>query len=84
MAKLSVISYNCKGFYVSKVPCIKILLGRCSVLLLQETWSFSNQFTQFKYKSINICGMNESILWHGRPYCIVINMMLPLYILKKE
>ena len=73
MAKLSVISYNCKGFNVSKVPCIKILLDRCSVLLLQETWLFSNQFTQFtkyfdKYKSINICGMDESIFCHGRPH----------------
>ena len=42
MAKLSVISYNCKGFNISKVPCIKILLDRCSVLLLKETWLFSN------------------------------------------
>ena len=61
----NVISYNCKGFNVSKVPYIKILLDRCSVLLLQETWLFSNQFTQFtkyfdKYKSINI------IMWNGR------------------
>ena len=82
MAKLSVISYNCKGFNVSKVPCIKILLDRCSVLLLQETWLFSNQFTQFtkyfdKYKSINICEMDESIFGMVGPmvvvpYCIVI------------
>ena len=55
------------------MPCIKILLDRCSVLLLQETWLFSNQFTQFtkyfdKYKSINICGMDESIFCHGRPH----------------
>ena len=35
MAKLSVIPYNCKGFNVSKGPYIKILLNRCSVLLLQ-------------------------------------------------
>ena len=70
MAKRSVISYNCKGFNVSKVPCIKILLDRWSVLLSQETWLFYNQFTQFtkyfdKYKSINICGMDESIFCHG-------------------
>ena len=94
MAKLSVISYNCKEFNVSKVPCIKILLDRCSVLLLQETWLFSNQFTKFtkyfdKCKSINICGMEESIFCHGRlfhivPYFIVISMMLPLYILRKK
>ena len=73
MAMLSVISYNCKGFNVAKVPYIKILLDLCSVLLLQETWLFSNQFTQFtkyfdKYKSINICGMDESIFCHGRPH----------------
>ena len=73
MAKMSVIPYNCKGFNVSKVPCIKILLDRCSVLLLQETWLFSNKCTQLtkyfdKYKSINICGMDESIFCHGRPH----------------
>ena len=69
MTKLSVISYHFKGFNVSKVPCIKILLDRCSVFLLQETWLFSNQFTQFtKYKSINICVMDEFIFCHGRPH----------------
>ena len=67
------VSYNCKGFNVSKMQCIKILLDRCSVLLLQETWLFFNQFTLFtkyfvKYKSINICGMDEPILCHGRPH----------------
>ena len=55
------------------MSCIKILLYRCSVLLLQDSWLFSNQFTQFikyfdKYKSINICGMDESIFCHGRPH----------------
>ena len=94
MAKLSVISYNCKGFNVIKVLCIKILLDRCSVLLLQETWLFSNQFTQFtkyfdKYKSINICGMDESIFCHGRPHggCSILysnQYDVTLYILRKK
>ena len=49
-----------------------LLFYRCSVLLLQETWLFSNQFTEFtkyfdKYKSINN-GMDESIFCHGRPH----------------
>ena len=70
---LKVISYNCKGLTVSKVPCIKELLLQCDVLLLEETWLFSNQFNVIsKYfqecESINICGMNEDIYCHGRPY----------------
>ena len=41
---LKVISYNCKGLTLSKVPCIKELLLQCDVLLLEETWLFSHQF----------------------------------------
>ena len=89
MAKRSVISYNCKRFNVSKVPCIKISVDRCSVILLQETWLFSNQFTQFtkyfdKYKSINICGMDEPI--HGGWYILYSNQydVNPIYLTTKE
>ena len=70
---LKVISYNWKGLTVSKVPCIKELLLQCDVLLLEETWLFSNQFNVIsKYfqecESVNICGMNEDIYCQGRPY----------------
>ena len=41
---LKVISYNCKGLTVSKVPCIEHLLLQCDVLLLEETWLFTNEF----------------------------------------
>ena len=73
MNNITVISYNCKGFNVSKVPCINILLKQCNVLLLQETWLFTKQFTWFSghfigYKTVNICGMDESIFCQGRPY----------------
>ena len=70
---LKVISYNCKGLTVSKVPCIKELLLQCDVLLLEETWLFSNQFNVIskhfqECESVNICGMNEDIYCQGRPY----------------
>ena len=38
MANLSVVSYNCRGFNVSKLPCINKILLNCDILLLQETW----------------------------------------------
>ena len=66
-------SYNCKGVNVSKIPFINYLLSQCDVLLLQETWLYSCQFHVFKqyfpkWASINVCGINESVLQHGRPY----------------
>ena len=81
---IKVMSYNCKGLTVSKVPCIKELLLQCDVLLLEETWLlclcscyiiifFSNQFNVIsKYvqqcESVNICAMNEDIYCQDRPY----------------
>ncbi len=67
------ITYNCKGFNLTKVPCIKQLLKSCSILLLQETWLFSNQFSTFlqyfpHYKSVDVCGIDESNFVIGRPY----------------
>ena len=72
-SNLTIISYNCKGFSASKVPCITKLLEQCNVLLMQETWLFTNQFQSlslyFKsFSSTYICGMNESIFCQGRPY----------------
>ena len=66
-------SYNCKGFNVSKVPFIKSLLERCDILLLQETWRFSSQLSIFSkffndFESHSICGMDESVIVSGRPY----------------
>ena len=73
--KLKLMSYNCKGFNVSKVPFIKSLLERCDILLLQETWLFSSQlsffshfFNDFEFHSI--CGMDESVIVSGRPSAV--------------
>ena len=62
-------TYNCKGFNVSKIPFINYLLYQCDVLLLQETWLYSCQLHVFKqWVSINVYGIDESVLQHGRPY----------------
>ncbi len=72
-SSLRIISYNCKGFNVSKLPCIQELLAKCDILLLQETWLFTSQFQDVSkylngYNTINVCGMNESRYHCGRPY----------------
>ena len=51
---LRIVSYNCRGFNASKVPCI-------SELLLFTTY-FNN------YNNVSICGMDESVIHAGRPY----------------
>ena len=48
----SIISYNCKGFNASKVPCINMFLQHCHVSYIV---SFDG------YKTTNICGMNVSV-----------------------
>ena len=45
---LKLISYNCKGFCINKVPFINSLLDDCDILLLQETWLYSSQFVLFQ------------------------------------
>ena len=64
---LVVVSYNCKGFNISKVPCINKMLQNCDILLLQETWLFSKQFHLFSkyfpsHISVNVCGIDEAKL----------------------
>ena len=41
---LRIVSYNCRGFNVSKVPCISELLNMCDILLLQEICLYSLSF----------------------------------------
>ena len=70
---LKLMTYNCKRFNASKIPFTNYLLYQCDVLLLQETWLYSCQFHVFKqyfpkWASINVCGIYESVLQHGRPY----------------
>ena len=69
---LRIVSYNCRGFNASKVPCISELLNMCDILLLQETWLYSSQFCLFttyfiNYNNVSICGMDESVIHAGRP-----------------
>ena len=73
MDVLRLVSYNCKGFSIRKVPYIIELLKQCDILLVQETWLFSSQFALFSqyfadWESHSICGMDESVIEGGRPY----------------
>ena len=70
---LKIVSYNCRGFNASKVPCISELLTKCDIVLLQETWLYSSQFCLFTtyfntYNNVSVCSMDESVLHAGRPY----------------
>ena len=66
--ELKFISYNCKGFNISKVPYIQKLLDDCNVLFIQESWLYSSQFCLFSQLYIYIL------------YCIVsLSKLLNLY-----
>ncbi len=70
---ISIITYNCKGFNVTKVPYIRSLLSTCNVLFIQETWLHTSQFHLFDtyfpgFNSVNVCGMNDTEPLLGRPY----------------
>ena len=70
---LRIVSYNCRGFNASKVPCISELLNMCDILFLKETWLYSSQFCLFttyftNYNNVSICGMGEFVIHAGRPY----------------
>ena len=89
---IKMVSYNCRGFNASKVPCISELLNMCDILLLQETWLYSTQFCLFTtyfntYNNVSVCGMDESVLHAGRPYggCTILYMsystdIYPIYL----
>ena len=68
-----IVSYICRCFNASKVPCISELFNMCDILLLQETWLYSSQFCLFtkyfnNYNNVSICGMDESVIHAGSPW----------------
>ena len=66
---LRIVSYNCRSLNSSMVPCISELLNMCDILLLQEIWLYSTQFSLFTtYFNVSICGMNTSVIHAGRPW----------------
>ena len=71
--ELKLISYNCKGFNISKVPSIQKLLDEYNSVFIQESWLYSSQFWLFsqyvpEWKSHSICGINEYEIQSGCPY----------------
>lgn len=70
---LSLSSYNCRGFNVSKVKLITILLEKFEIVMLQETWLLEKQVGSIgKYfpdhNTYGISGINDTVLLSGRPY----------------
>lgn len=73
LSEVQFASYNCRGFSISKVPCIVNILKTCNVILLQETWLLSSQFNVFDMyfpdcTSYSISSVDNTQLLHGRPY----------------
>ena len=56
---LKVCTFNCKGFYISKVKHLKSTLKECDILLLQETWALKDQVGRLNkyFKDYNTCGV---------------------------
>ena len=40
---LKLCSYNCKGFNMSKIKNIEMILKQCDILLIQETWALPRE-----------------------------------------
>ena len=40
---LNLCSYNCKGFNMSKIKNIEMILKQCHLLLIQETWALPRE-----------------------------------------
>ena len=63
-------SYNCKGFGISKVPYVCDLLQQCDAY--SRGMVISSQFTLFKtyfrnWEPHSICGMDELTIQGGQP-----------------
>ena len=70
---ISVCTFNCKGFNLSKVKHIESLLITSDILLLQEIWCLPDQVGKlnrnFKdHNTYGISGINDNELLVGRPH----------------
>ena len=72
--ELKFASFNCNGFKNRNYDYIRDIFKDCDILLLQETWLYNFEHTNFP-KIIPECnyfavsGMDESQITHvGRPY----------------
>ena len=70
---LQIVSYNCRGFNVSKKPYIKSLLSNTAIAFLQELWLSDDQLglladidTNYSYAGVS--GFDCSDILSGRPY----------------
>ena len=67
--ELKLISYNCKGFNISKVPYIQKLLDECNILFIQESWLYPVWL-----QSKRVCAI-KIVLEHGEYY--LLNVYMP-------
>ena len=73
MDHLTIATYNCKGLGSAKYPLIRKLLATYDIVMLQETWLFSEQSSQLLEigNSIGFCaasGMDSDQPLVGRPH----------------
>ena len=70
---LQIVSYNCRGFNVSKKPYIKSLLPSTTIAFLQEIWLSDDQLgllgdIDSNYSYTGVSGFDCSEVLSGRPY----------------
>lgn len=70
---LRMISYNCRGYNVTKLPYIASLLTSCDILFLQEHWLSESQLHNLNnisssHMSTGTCGFDNNEILMGRPY----------------
>ena len=70
---LKLCSYNCKGFNMSKIKNIEMILKQCDILLIQETWALPREVGKInqyfpEYNTYGVSGIKDDILLAGRPY----------------
>jgi len=72
-SRLSIATYNCRGFNFTKSSYINGLLSDCDILLIQEHWLCESQLLQLininmHFSSHAVCGFDSTEVLSGRPY----------------
>ena len=70
---LKLCSYNCKGFNMSKIKNIEMILKQCDILLILETWALPREAGKInqdfpEYNTYGVSGIKDDILLAGRSY----------------
>ena len=68
---LKLCSYSCKGFIMSKIKNIEMILKQCDILLIQETWALPREVGKInqyfpEYNTYGVSCIKDDILLAGR------------------